>query len=357
MDTAQDYFFNRVAARAAAKLAIVGMTKNVGKTVTLNYLISRYAAAGRVLGLLSAGYDGERFDRLTLKDKPRIHAPAGTLIATAEACFEAAGAVLEVVHRSRISTPLGEVWVGRVREAGLVELAGPGSNSGLNELTNRMKELGAEQILVDGAINRFSSASPAVSTGVILASGAAVAPFLDDVIRRTLFRCVLLQTPALEDSLVEEKARQALNRGDAAMLHRIGRTCELELLRAQIPLVAGTGLKERCRKDTIAVVLGGALVDSLLFDMLELPSPPQFIVRDATKIFASPELYYRYLNRGGAIRVLQEINLIAVTLNPSDPLGKGYPPREFLRQVAEALTPLPVFDLVLNEESQVRSEI
>ena len=354
MDTACD-FFSRVAASAAAKLAIVGMTKNVGKTVTLNYLVSRYAAAGRALGLVSAGYDGERFDRLTLKDKPRIHAPAGTLIATAEACFDAAGAVLEIVHRSRISTPLGAVWVGRVREAGLVELAGPGSISGLQMLTEQMKELGAEQVLVDGAINRLASASPTVTTGVILASGASVAPVLDDVILRTRFRCVLLRTPALEDSLMEEKARQALSRGDAAMLHRVGCTYEVESLRAPIPLIAGAGLKARCRQDTVAVVFGGALVDSLLSDMLELPSPPYLIVRDATKIFTSPELYYRYLNRGGAIRVLQRINLIAVTLNPTDPLGKGYPPQEFLRQVSDALVPLPVFDLVLNEGIEVRS--
>lgn len=355
MNTAYDNFFDLITSSAATELAIVGMTKNVGKTVTLNYLVSRYAASGRVLGLVSAGYDGERFDRLTQKDKPRIHAPTGTLIATAEACFEAAGAVLKIVHRSRISTPLGEVWVGRVREAGLVELAGPGSISGLKELTEQMKDLGAEQILVDGAINRLSSASPTLTRGVILAGGAAVAPVLDDVIRKIHFRCVLLETPVLEDSLMEEKALEALDRGEAALLYRQGCSWEVESLRAPIPLMAGDDLKARCREGTAAVVLGGALVDSLLSDMLELPSPPRLIVRDATKIFNSPEFYYRYLKRGGSIRVLQKINLLAVVLNPTDPLGKGYPPREFLRQVEEALAPRPVFDLVLNE-GVLRSE-
>ena len=74
-----DKLINLIDARAATAVAIVGMTKNVGKTVTLNCLIDRYAAARRILGLVSAGYDGERFDRLTLKDKPRIHVPAGAL--------------------------------------------------------------------------------------------------------------------------------------------------------------------------------------------------------------------------------------------------------------------------------------
>jgi hypothetical protein len=301
------------------------------------------------LGLVSAGYDGERFDRLTLKDKPRIHAPAGALIATAEACFEAAGAVLETAYRSRISTPLGEVIVGKVRQAGVVELAGPGSASGLNILVERMKVLGADQVLIDGAINRLASASPAVTTGVILASGAAVAPVLNDVIRKTHFRCVLLETPSLEDSLMEQMAQEALNRGEAALLHREGSDWEIESLRSLIPLMAGAGLKARYRKTTAAVVLGGALIDSLLSDMLKLPVLPSMIVRDATKIFTSPELYTLYLNRGGMIRVLKKINLIGVTLNPTDPLGKGYPPQEFLRQIAESLAPRPVFDLVLNE--------
>jgi hypothetical protein len=63
--------------------------------------------------LISAGYDGERFDRLTLKDKPRIYAPRGALVATAKACFDAAEAGLELLESSEFSTPLGEVLPGQ----------------------------------------------------------------------------------------------------------------------------------------------------------------------------------------------------------------------------------------------------
>ncbi len=339
-------------ARAATAVAIVGMTKNVGKTVALNCLIDRYAAARRILGLVSAGYDGERFDRLTLKDKPRIHVPAGAFVATARACIDAAEAVLEPLYRSPIATPLGEVWVAVVRKEGLVELAGPGSVSGLKHLVEQMKKRGAERILVDGAINRLASASPAVASGLILASGASVAPVLEDIIRKTVFRCKLFETPPVGDILLERKARDALSGGEAAVLHRKGRDWEAELFRAPIPLMAGPRLKERCCAAGSVVVLGGALIDSLLSDLLELPSPPRLILRDATRIFVSPDIYYRYLKRGGAINVLDPINLIAVTLNPTDPLGKGYPPHDFLHRFAEALAPRPVFDLVLNRGSE-----
>ena len=340
--------FDLLCDRPASVLAIVGMTKNVGKTVTLNYLIDCYARSGSTPGLVSAGYDGERFDRLTLKDKPRIHAPAGAIVATAGACLNTADAVLEPLHKSCVSTPLGEVWVARVREPGLVELAGPGSVSGLKLMIARMKEMGGGPILIDGAINRLASASPAVSDGVILASGAAVAPVMEDVIQKTCFRCTLLELPALEDRAMELKAREAVESAEAALLHREGDGWELELLSAPIPLMAGAALKDRCRQGGEAVVLGGALVDNILLDMLALPFPPLLILRDATKIFASPEPYTRYLKRGGKIRALDPVSLLAVTLNPTDPLGKGYPPREFLEQMAGALAPRPVFDLVLD---------
>jgi len=38
--------------------------------------------------------------------------------------------------------------------------------------------------------------------------------------------------------------------------------------------------------------------------------------------------------------------LIAVTVNPTDPCGRGYAPEMFLERMRESLAPCPVFDLV-----------
>ncbi|MEW5785185.1 MAG: hypothetical protein AB1767_08965 [Bacillota bacterium] len=338
--------YELVASSGAGELAIVGMTKNVGKTVTLNYLVRCYESSGKVLGLISAGYDGERFDRLTLKEKPRIYAPAGTLVATAAACFEASEAVLELLYRSSYATPLGEVCLGRVLQAGKVELAGPGSSSGLRMLSLKMRELGAAQILVDGAINRLASAAPSVTGATILSTGAAVGIALEDVIRKTVFRCALLETLPVEDQTLLEAAVSGLSRAEAALIHRRGAAWEIELLRAPIPLLVRNRLRSGIRADTAAIVFGGALVDQLLPEIVERPEPPMIILKDASKIFLSPEQYSRYHHIGGRIRVLHEIKLLAVTLNPTNPSGKGYAPSEFLNRMTEALFPRPVFDLV-----------
>ncbi|MFO8191330.1 MAG: hypothetical protein R6U08_00925 [Bacillota bacterium] len=331
--------------------AIVGMTKNVGKTVTFNHIAKELVESEIRVGLISAGYDGERFDRLTLKEKPRILAPVGVLVATAEACFKAADAGLEFLEKSSFVTPLGPVMVGRVTEAGRVELAGPGSISGLRELIGMMSRRGSAQVLVDGAINRIASASPAVSDGTILATGASLGPTMDDVVKKTVFRRTIMETPPVEDNLLLKSVYKGLTKGNAVLLHREGNGYRVEAIREMIPLLAGTRIINKCRRETAALVFGGALVDNNLQDMMELyKHPPAVIVRDATRLFVSPEIYWRYLKRGGRIMALEKINLIAVTLNPTDPMGRDYDPEMFLKIMGEALHPCPVFDLVLQKK-------
>jgi len=304
--------------------------------------------------LLSAGYDGERFDRLTLKEKPRIYAPEGAIVATAEACFDAADASMSMIEASDISTPLGIVCLGRVESAGMVELAGPGSIKGLKQLIDKMTGYGAEQVLVDGAINRIASASPSVAEGIVLATGASLGHAMEDVVRKTIFRRQLLETSPVTDPLISKPAREGLEKGNAALLHRNGNSYQVEPIREEIPLLAGAQIVEKSTSKTGALVFGGALVDNILEDIMDLFSVfPDIIVQDATRLFISPDVYYRFLNRGGKIYVLDGINLIAVTLNPTDPGGKSYDPKMFIERMQEALHPCPVFDLVY-EDNQLK---
>ncbi len=346
--------FRIVNLAGTADLAIVGMTKNVGKTVTLNYLIDNFSRSGTRLGLLSAGYDGERFDRLTLREKPRIFAPAGAVVATAAACFEASEAVLDLLLISSFCTPLGEVYIGRVKEAGLIELAGPGNAAALRALMDQMKEFHAEQILLDGAINRIASASPFITGATILATGASLGQSLDDVVGKTIFRCNILETPVVEDSMLLKVARKSLDRGEAALLCNIGGTWDAEILHAPIPLLVKTQLIRKYRKEATAIVLKGALIDEMLLEIskLSLP-PPAVIISDATKSFVTPGVYNRYLQRGGKIAVLQPIKLLAITVNPTNPAGSGYEPRKFLRKLRTALAPRPVFDLIFEGDAAI----
>ena len=216
--------------------------------------------------------------------------------------------------------------------------AGPGSSSALKMLSTRLSNLGADRILVDGAINRLASAAPAVTGGTILATGAAVGLSPADIARKTTYRCKLLETPRVEDNSLLKAAAAGLARGEAALIHRRGPAWEIEALHAPASLLLIKNLGGRLRRNTGAVVIGGALVDQLAAKLMARPRLPLLIVKDATKIFLSPEYYNRYIHRGGKIRVISEINLLAVTVNPVHPAGQGYSPADFLKQMHEALS-------------------
>ena len=61
--------------------SVVGMEKNTGKTVTLDYLLSNLPTAHRV-AVTSIGLDGERKDQVFGTHKPEIHLRRGQLFAT-----------------------------------------------------------------------------------------------------------------------------------------------------------------------------------------------------------------------------------------------------------------------------------
>ena len=120
-----DALLSLVQENRTTSLSCIGMAKNVGKTVAFNHLIQAAAERSLTLGLTSIGRDGERRDEVFLTPKPRIFAPAGSLLATATGTLKRSEAQLEIVQRTGFTSAMGEIIFGRTRTSGLVELAGP----------------------------------------------------------------------------------------------------------------------------------------------------------------------------------------------------------------------------------------
>ncbi|MBR4980513.1 MAG: hypothetical protein IKY05_03315, partial [Bacteroidales bacterium] len=53
-------------------LSIVGLEKNTGKTVCLNYILERLPSTGYSVAVTSIGIDGESKDQVTGTQKPEI---------------------------------------------------------------------------------------------------------------------------------------------------------------------------------------------------------------------------------------------------------------------------------------------
>ena len=72
-----------------------------------------------------------------------------------------------------------------------------------------------------------------------------------------------------------------------------------------------------------------------------------FLVEDPTKLFLSKKIKNKLQKKGGILKVLNPINVIAVTINPTSPLGYEFEKNVFLDLMKKNLD-VPVFDLGAN---------
>jgi len=318
-------------------LTVVGMAKNAGKTVTLNYLLKALHARGQRLGLTSVGRDGERFDALTNLPKPPICVQAGTLVATAYPGGPD-GQAWELVAKTGIFTPVGEVFILRAKAAMPAVVAGPSKNTEVKFVAHLLTRLGAGCVLIDGAFDRQSSADPLLSNQVILATGATLSRNLEQLINFTRCRVEQLTLPACQDHDVLEEARLTtakvvLWQGAGRQEHEVATS----LLTRQewLDLMAGGGG---------VLMIRGAVGDGLGEALRLAARPPRLVVQDGRKIFISPDLWRLLRAKHVIIEVEHPINLLAVAVNPTFPGGTGFDPDDLLRAMGEALAPLPVID-------------
>jgi hypothetical protein len=91
---------------SAPRLALVGLAKNTGKTVTMNALLGELAASREPVGVTSVGRDGEQHDVIDFRiDKPLVRLGAGDLLATTDSLLSASGVPHEVLERPACAPP------------------------------------------------------------------------------------------------------------------------------------------------------------------------------------------------------------------------------------------------------------
>jgi hypothetical protein len=185
-----------------SSVAIVGIAKNVGKTVAMRALYEAAYERGMRVGLVSAGRDGESVDAVFGNAKPRLWLYPGMIIAAAPE----PGAELERV---------------RVTEEAYYELIGPPTASGLRDAVNELRR-DCDVVLIDGAIDRLA----VIATGddaIVVACGAAAAPTEQDVLDEVRGLVMRLRVPRfdgtepairIEGALLPEMVAQLIKRGE-----------------------------------------------------------------------------------------------------------------------------------------------
>ena len=333
----------------------MGLAKNTGKTETLAALLRELQRAGRRVGVTSVGRDGEEHDVIDFRiGKPRVNLPAQSLLASTDSLLSASGLPFELLQDTDIRTPLGRVLIVRLKGAGAVEVAGPSSAEQVREVADAMLASGADQVLIDGAIDRRAASRPDVADALVMSTGAVLAPAIEDVVHltRRAVELVRLPTPARDSSLAGWLSAHEPPR-EAALLSSELAVSELPdrfVLRADA---------QRIREMLAGnpggrwLIVPGALPESFLGELAVAARQARrqltVGVADPTRVFLSGRDIGWYAAHGVDIVTIAPIALLALTVNPVAPQSHTLDSGKLRRLLQDAIPDLPVFDVLHRE--------
>jgi hypothetical protein len=277
-------------------LFVVGIGKNVGKTVTMRAVYEAACDAGLRIGLTSIGRDGEAVDMGDAQPKPRLFLRPGTAIATARDVLPRSPAA-EMLDLSPLQTAAGGLVFVRVAQGAFYELVGPPTASGVREAVDILSRY-SELTIVDGAIDRVAALAGG-SDAIVIAGGASAVGTMQEAV----------------DAMRALAERLGVARFDPA---------------------------------EPAVRIEGALTAARAARLIAARESRQVVVRDPTQIAITGKAAshaFAHLR----IRCERPLHVVAATV-ASIGRERSFEPREFARAVAGA-TGLPTFDVYAGERA------
>jgi hypothetical protein len=337
---------------SVSRLALVGLAKNTGKTETLAALLRELESEGRLIGVTSVGRDGEERDVIDSRiEKPRVQLGAGSLVATTDALLSLSGIPHTVLENTGVRTPLGGVLIARLRDRGTIEVAGPSAAEDVKAVSDAMLGHGAEQVLIDGAIDRRAASSPAVTDGLLVSTGAVLARELEEVVTLTADAVEVVRLPVLEDPRIRELAARVAGGGADSML--VGAGYGVVELPPRFALSSeAQQIAELLAANPSArwLILAGALPEAFMQRLLRARRGREgelvLVVADSTHVFLSERSPRWYASQGLVIRTLAAIALAAITVNPIAPQSHSFESVRLRAALAKQIDDVPIFDVL-----------
>ncbi len=343
--------FEQIVDAGYNSISLIGMSKNAGKTVALNHLIDSAQGLSITLGLTSIGRDGERQDLVTETHKPTIYVYRGTLIATTKNFVEQATARMEILASTSIHTAMGTIIIAKVTYDGYIELAGPSTTGGTSVVVDLLKKHGASVVLVDGALDRRSLASPSVTDATVLSTGAALHRQLLEVVNLTAHRVDLFHLPVIDDAY-QAAVAELMATGRVGLIKNVDGHIVSQALDLKTALGAGQLIGGQIDETTTHVVIPGSIGNYIIDSFLEVRKHLKditWVVEDATKIFIAPAKWRYYLKKGLTLRIKSPIKLVGITYNPTSPKGYAFDPDEFEQRLKAAIPSVPIIDVMAED--------
>lgn len=308
-----------------SSLSVIGLGKNAGKTTFLNKILSDVYEGEEnppIIGLTSIGRDGEETDVVTSTSKPKIYIRRNTLIATASDLLRKCDITKEILETTEIPTAMGQVVILRALSDGFVEIAGPSSTSDLRFIEKTFKKYTDNLFfLVDGALSRKSTAGHSLTQATILCTGASVNENEETLTDITMNTVNLLTLEGIDEKYNE------LLKDDTSRVVIIDEDYEGNLYKksidTDIALKSASEIKDNLTDDTVLIMIRGAITDNFIKQISDNIKFRNLILcaEDGTRFLTNPITGRNLEIRNINLKVLKEINLVCIGINPYSTSG------------------------------------
>ena len=299
--------------------------------------------------MTSVGRDGEERDVIDSRiEKPRVVLSAGEPRRHDRRAAARQRHPTRAARAARRAHALGRVLLARLEGAGAIEVAGPSAAADVRAVSDAMLAQGAEQVLIDGAIDRRAASSPAVADGLIIATGAVLDHDIDEVVLQTRDAVELVRLASVDEATqTPGRALRELAEGGRSML--VGEDLEPAALPPRFLLSADSEQVAQLLDENPSarwLIVAGALPERFLRGLLHPVRKRRrqlvIVVADPTKVFLwkrGPEWYRR---QGVVLRTLDRIALEAITVNPVAPQSHRFDSEQLRGLLAQAIPDVPI---------------
>ncbi|MDI6860897.1 MAG: hypothetical protein QMD25_02625 [Caldisericia bacterium] len=296
-------------------LSIIGLSKNCGKTTTLNKLIELLEKENKKVCITSIGIDGESFDHLFLFEKPKIHLKENFYVVTSIESIKDKNLEFFILKKFGIYTSKGELILIKLEKEGDVEVSGPYIGKDLQRVLDELNEFNFDIILIDGAIDRKVSIK--YSDGIILQTGLNIIDKKEEIVEETVFYKEIFSLPEIYDE-IKDRIRKKINEKQLKKINKL---------------------------EDDFVFINGALTDSILEELIN-ENIKKVIVEHPYNIFISKKKFYDFKKLDGEIYVLKKVNLLGISF--SSFYQEGFfnldDEIEIFNTLKEKLKPFEIFD-------------
>ncbi|MBU1141593.1 MAG: hypothetical protein KKG64_03620, partial [Firmicutes bacterium] len=230
-------------------------------------------------------------------------------------------------------TALGHIEIVEILSDGHMVIAGPTTNKELNAVIEKMKKH-VDKIFIDGAFNRMTFSNIELIDAIVLATGAAVGPIMNQTVTRTK---MIVDTFNLKKSYRIETIPNESVIIQTTFHHYTFDDKKLETIKHALSNI----------NDKIDMIyIKGAITPRIVHFFIErMICDLTLICDDPTKLLISERDFLNLSKLHIEINVIHPCPLLFVTINPFSPTGEHYNPEVFLETMQKAID-IPVYNVM-----------